>query len=249
MEQQTKRRKTQESAERATFLSTDDIKSLEAEPGCCPSTYYGMLNLLKRYIRLLNVLFGTRCAHLLEVQGVYQVLAKKAAVYETIRQRMLQSIGPMLPESALYSLRHYIRSCSLKVVTINCPVALVLLNLRSGAMVISQSSMGSGRTGLTARMSGGSMAPSTMSTLTSSSSTRRSGAVPVAGGKRKNPEPIPEFVSLMHDLRTQQPGTDIHALFRSEKLLISDIGVGGRGTCLDFTSIRDRELYVSGLRI
>jgi hypothetical protein len=144
----------------------------------------------------------------------------------------------MLPESALYSLRHYIRSCSLKVVTINCRhVALVLLNLRSGAMVISQSSMGSGRTGLTARMSGGSMAPSTMSTLTSSSSTRRSGAVPVAGGKRKNPEPIQNSMSLMHDLRTQQPGTDIHALFRSEKLLISDIGVGGRGTCLDFTYI------------
>ena len=65
MEQQTKRRKTQERAERATFLSTDDVKSLEAEPGCCPPTYYGMLNLLKRYIRLLNVLFGTRCAHLL----------------------------------------------------------------------------------------------------------------------------------------------------------------------------------------
>jgi hypothetical protein len=70
-----------ERAECATFLSTDDVsKSLEAEPRCCPPTYYEMLSLLKRYIRLLNVVFGTRCAHLLEVQGVYQVLAEKAAV-------------------------------------------------------------------------------------------------------------------------------------------------------------------------
>jgi hypothetical protein len=101
------------------------------EPGYCPPTYYGILKLLKRCIQLLNVLFGTRCAHLVEVQGVYQ-----AAVYETMSSRdhleglfrrqiiaeCLSHLGPTLPESALYTLRHYIRRCSLKV-TITCPVA------------------------------------------------------------------------------------------------------------------------------
>ena len=251
MEQQTKRRKTQERAERATFLSTEDVRSLEAEPGCCPPTYYSMLNLLKRYIRLLTVLFGPRCAHLTEVQGVYQSLAEKAAVYETMSSELVAEtiwqvfldarecfshLGPGLPESALYTLRHYIRSCSLKV-TINCPVAL-LLNLPSATSVVSQGS--SGRSGITGRMSGGSMAPSSMSTLTSHSETRRSRETqlaPVIGGKRKNPEAIPEFVDIMRGLRTQRPGTDMSALMRSEKLLISDIGVGGRGACLDFMYI------------
>ena len=251
MEQQTKRRKTQERAERATFLSTDDVRSLEAEPGCCPPTYYAMLTLLKRYIRLLTVLFGTRCAHLLEVQGVYQVLAEKAAVYEsmsgelvaeTIWQVFLDArecfshLGPGLPESSLYTLQHYIRSCSLKA-TINCPVAL-LLNIPSVPSAVSHSSVSSNsRSSITARMSGGSMAPSTMSTLTSSADTRRTrDTIPIVGGKRKNPDPIPEFVDIMRELRTtQRPGTDMNALLmRSERLLIADIGIGGRGACLDF---------------
>jgi hypothetical protein len=64
-------------------------------------------------------------AHLLEVQGVHQVLAEKAAVYKTMSSELvaetiwqvfldarecLSHLGPMLPESTLYTLRHYIRS-------------------------------------------------------------------------------------------------------------------------------------------
>jgi hypothetical protein len=37
MDQQTKRRKTQERADCATYLSTDDVRALEAKPGCCPT--------------------------------------------------------------------------------------------------------------------------------------------------------------------------------------------------------------------
>ena len=61
-DQQTKRRKTQERADRATYLSTDDVRALEAEPGCCPASYHGMLNLLERYICLLTMLFGAGCS-------------------------------------------------------------------------------------------------------------------------------------------------------------------------------------------
>ena len=252
MEQQTKRRKTQERADRATFLSTDDVRSLEAEPGCCPATYYGMLNLLKRYIRLLTVLFGARCSHLLEVQGVYQALAEKVGVYEqmsgeliaeTIWQVFLDArncfshMGPGLPESSLYTLRHDIKSCALKV-TINCPVALLLNIPSTTAMpprtVVSQSTYGSGRRSSTGRMSGGSMAPSTMSSLTSSTDSRRSREVPVIGGTRTNPEAVPELVEIMRGLRVARPGTDMNALIRSERLVIADIAIGGRGACLDF---------------
>jgi hypothetical protein len=56
MDQQTKLRKTQERAERATYLSMEDRRALEAKLGCCPASYHSMLNLLKRYICLITVL-------------------------------------------------------------------------------------------------------------------------------------------------------------------------------------------------
>jgi hypothetical protein len=251
MEQQTKRRKTQERADRATFLSTDDVRALETEPGCCPPNYYGMMSLLKRYIHLLTVLFGARCSHLSEVQGIYMVLAEKIGVYETMSCELIAEtiwqvfldarncfshMGPRLPESTLYALRHDIKGCALKV-TINCPLAL-LLNLPPASLsatTVSQSTVGSGRQGTTGRMSGGSMAPSTMSTLTPSTDSRRSrGEAPVIGGKRTNPDAVPELVEIMRGLRSARPGTDMNALIRSERLSIAEIAIGGRGSCLDF---------------
>ena len=92
MDQQTKRRTMQERGERATYLSTEDVRAPEAEPGCCIASYHNMLNLLKRYIRLLTVLFGAGCSHLTEVWGVYQVLAKKGAVYESMSMELIAEI-------------------------------------------------------------------------------------------------------------------------------------------------------------
>ncbi len=120
-DQQTKRCKTQEWADLATYLSTNDVMALETEPGCCLASYHGRLNLLKRYICLLTVLFGAGCSHLTEVQGVYQVLAEKIAVYKTMSAELIavtlwrvfvdarecfSHLLPGLSESWLYSLRH-----------------------------------------------------------------------------------------------------------------------------------------------
>jgi hypothetical protein len=49
-----------------------------------------------------------------------------------------------------------------------------------------------------------------------------------------NPNPIPEIVSIMQEFRTKQPGVDMYTLMRSEKLLMADVGIGGRGACMDF---------------
>jgi hypothetical protein len=81
-QQQNKCRKVQKCPDRATHLSTDDVWSREAGPGCCPGSYYNMLSLIWRYIRMLTVVFGAGCGHLIEVQGVFQVFADKSAVYE-----------------------------------------------------------------------------------------------------------------------------------------------------------------------
>ena len=243
MDQQMKRRKTQERADRATYLSTDDVRALESEPGFCPASYLGMTNLLKRYIRLLTVLFGAGCSHLTEVQGVYQVLAEKAAVYELMSAELIAEtlwrvfvdarecfshLGPGLPESQLYSLRHDLRGCSLRV-SINCPL-VQLLNLPSAA-VVSQANSGRALGTRASYGGGGSVSSATLSTMTGSAPRE---PAPLIGGKRTNPTPIPELVAIMQGLRAQRPGVDMNALMRSEKIGIAEIGIGGKGACLDF---------------
>ena len=239
MEQQTKRRKVQERADRATHLSTDDVRSLEGVPGACPGSYYNMLNLIKRYIRMLTVFFGAGCTHLLEVQAVYQVLSDKSAIYESMSGDLVAETlwqifidareyfshhGPALPVSTLFALRDSIKNCTLKA-TINCPVHQLLGRPTPSAAVVSQASGGSSRG---SRGSGGG---STMSTL--SAPTVGSG-VPVVAGRRTNPAPVPEIVSIMKTFREAKPGVDMITLMRAQKLLMSDIGIGGRGQCLDF---------------
>ena len=54
------------------------------------------------------------------------------------------------------------------------------------------------------------------------------------GGTRTNPDAVPELVEIMRGLRVARPGTDMNALIRSERLVIADIAIGGRGACLDF---------------
>ncbi len=64
------------------------------------------------------------------MQGVYQVLAEKIAVYETMSAELIAEtlsrvfvdarecfshLGPGLPESQLYSLQQDLRGCSLQV--------------------------------------------------------------------------------------------------------------------------------------
>ena len=79
-----------------------------------------------------------------EVQGFYQILAEKIAVYKSISAALIAEtlsqvfadtrecfshLGPGLPESQLFSFRHDLRGCSLQVF-ITCPVAQQL-NLSS----------------------------------------------------------------------------------------------------------------------
>ena len=60
------------------------------QAGCSMTSCHGMTNLLKRYICLLTVLFGVDCSqHLAEVQGVYQLLAEKIAVYELMSAELI----------------------------------------------------------------------------------------------------------------------------------------------------------------
>ena len=148
------------------------------------------------------------------------MLAEKIAVYETMSAELIAEtlwrvfvdarecfshLGPGLPESQLYSLRHDLRGCSLRV-SINCPVAQ-LLNLLSLAVA---SHAGSGST-LGTRAGYGRTSvgcATTLSTLLTGSVPRE--PTPLVGGKRTNPAPIPEVVAIMQTLRAKRPGVNMN---------------------------------------
>jgi hypothetical protein len=113
--------------------------------------------------------------------------------------------------------------------SINCAVAQ-LLNLSSMAVV---SQAGSSSALGTQSGYGGSSVGSatTLSTLTGSAPRE---PAPLVGGKRTNPTPIPEVVAIMQGLRAKRRGVDTNAVMRSEKLGIAEVGIGGRGACLNF---------------
>ncbi|KAI2497677.1 hypothetical protein MHU86_16806 [Fragilaria crotonensis] len=95
--------------------------------------------------------------------------------------------------------------------------------------MVSRTSAGGG-----SRASHGSAgSTSTMSTLTGSAAASRA-APAMIGGKWVNPTPIPEIVTIMAAFRGRMPGVDMYTLMRSQKLLMSDVGIGGRGQCMDF---------------
>ena len=81
------------------------------------------------------------------------------------------------------------------------------------------------------RGSGGS--GSTMSSL-SSPLTGSSVTTPFVDGSCKNPKPVTKIINIMQVFREAKPNVNMQALMRSQKLLMSDIDIGGRGQCLDF---------------
>jgi hypothetical protein len=135
METQAKRRKVQERASQATFLSTMDVQMFEADPGICPSTYHGIRDLLRKYMKLLSVMFGDNCQHLQEIKGIHRTLGVMVSAYKTMSPDLVVTIvwqifintrsffshqGPGQAESQLSLLRMYITSCSITAAH-NCP--------------------------------------------------------------------------------------------------------------------------------
>ncbi|KAI2496731.1 hypothetical protein MHU86_17778 [Fragilaria crotonensis] len=198
MDQQTKRRKTQERADRATYLSTDDVRALEAEPGCCPGSYHGMTNLLRRYIRLLTVLFGAGCSHLTEVQGVYQV--RDCCIRDNVGRTDCRNAVAVFVDA---------RSAS----------ATWVRDFQNPSALFAQARPPRMHPSCVHQLSGGAAVEFIV------------GGGGVAGGQRQRSRQV---VAIMQGLRAKRPGVDMNAVMRSEKLGIAEIGIGGKGACLDF---------------
>jgi hypothetical protein len=239
VEHQAKRRRIQERADRATFLSTADVQTMEAEPGQCPTTYHGMRDLLRRYIKLLEVLFLPTSAHVTEVRALFQLLGQMVQVYEALAPSMViellwqvfidaracfSDVGAGLPARSELSLtRHWVKSCSLKT-SVNCPVARFL---GGGVATLPTVSAYSSR-------SGGSTAASSVSTLGVSYINPATAPRPASGQVHANPEPIPDIIAITGPYRQQKPGIGMRELMRVEKQPFAQMVLGPRGTCMDY---------------
>ncbi|KAI2508910.1 hypothetical protein MHU86_5520 [Fragilaria crotonensis] len=111
----------------------------------------------------------------------------------------------------------------------------MLLGPRSApsvAAVVSQTGCAGG--GNCGGSHGSGVATSTMSTLTGLAAASQ---VAPDGWRNVNPTPIPDIVSIMTPLRAQEPGVDMYTIMRSQNLLISDVGIGGRGQRMDLHTL------------
>ena len=69
-----------------------ESQTLEADPGICPSAYHGLRDLLKKYMKLLTVMFGDQCHHLQEIKGIYQAIGAMISTYETMSPELVVAI-------------------------------------------------------------------------------------------------------------------------------------------------------------
>lgn len=238
VENQAKRRRLQERAERATFLSTTDVQIMEEEPGQCPTTYHGMRELLRRYIKLLDTLFLPTCAHAIEVRALFQELGRMVQVYESLAPAMVVELlwqifidaraffsdtGPEPTKSELALVRYWVKTCSPKT-SVNCPVARLL----GGG--VATPTVASGHTS----RGGGSTADSSVSTLGASYMSPAAASRSVSGRMHVNPTAIPEIVAIMGPFKQRKPGVGMRELMRVEKQAFNPMLLGPRGTCMDY---------------
>ena len=238
VENQAKRRRVQERAERSIFLSTVDVLTLEEDPGQCPTTYHGMRELRRRYIKLLEVLLLPRCPHVIEVRALFQELGRMVQVYESMAPALVIEVlrqvfidarayfsdnGPEPAKSQLGLARYWVMTCSPKT-SVNCPVAKFLGGgVATPTVISSYTSRG-----------GGSTAGSSVSTLGTSYMSLAAASASASGQVHANPSSIPEIVAIMRPFKQQKPGVGMRELLRVEKQAFNSMVLGPRGTCMDF---------------
>jgi hypothetical protein len=69
-----------------------DVQTLEADPGICPSTYHGLRDLLRKYMKFLSVMFGDDCQHLQEIKGIHDSLGVMVSTYKAMSPDLVVTI-------------------------------------------------------------------------------------------------------------------------------------------------------------
>jgi len=87
------RRRQAERLTRTTHLSLSDVTTADSSPDPIPTDYHGLVNLLKRYVTLLQKTVGQRCEHYLQVRRITAELNHRQQIFEGL---MLRQIGSLV---------------------------------------------------------------------------------------------------------------------------------------------------------
>jgi hypothetical protein len=75
-------RALEEDADQATTTTLADVRATRTRPPPCPNDYFGLLQMLCAYIKLLMLLFGSRCKHMANITSIYFLVKDRMAIFE-----------------------------------------------------------------------------------------------------------------------------------------------------------------------
>ena len=82
-------RALEEDAAMATSTTISDMRASRTGPPPCPTDYYGLLQLLCSYIKLLMMLFGANCDHLIQVSAIYFLVKERVAMFQLMTKEQV----------------------------------------------------------------------------------------------------------------------------------------------------------------
>jgi hypothetical protein len=74
----------EEDADQATTTTLADVRATRTRSPPCPTNYYGLLQMLCAYIKLIMMMFGRLCEHMANVTTIYFLMKDKMAIFESM---------------------------------------------------------------------------------------------------------------------------------------------------------------------
>jgi hypothetical protein len=82
-------RALEEDAAMATSTTISDMKAARTGPPPCPTDYYGLLQLMCSYMKLLMMLFGANCDHLIQVSTIYFLIKERVSMFQLMSKEQV----------------------------------------------------------------------------------------------------------------------------------------------------------------
>jgi hypothetical protein len=73
----------------ATSTTISDMRASRTGPPPCPTDYYGFLQSICSYLKLLMMLFGANCDHLIQVSAIYFLVKERVAMFQLMTKEQV----------------------------------------------------------------------------------------------------------------------------------------------------------------
>jgi hypothetical protein len=85
-------RAMEEDSALATTTTLADVRASRTKPPPCPTDYFGLLQMVCAYLKLLTMLFGSYCEHLRNVMTNYDIFRDRMVMYERLQPKQVANI-------------------------------------------------------------------------------------------------------------------------------------------------------------